>query len=298
MENKQYKHAILITAYKNFDYLIDLINYFDTSFNIYIHIDKKNNPSKEIEEKICSTKNVKFLSYRYKVNWGGINHLKACILLSNEALKDQSNLYFHLITGQDHPIKPPHIYKKFLDSPKKRDYLLYFEMPTKNWLDGGMYRVEYYNFYDLFDAKKESGKKWIVKLRNIQKKLHFKRSISPKIPKLYGGRTYWTLTRNTLQYVIDFTKEQNYLMNRMKYTLCPEEIYFHTVIMNSEYSNNVVNDDLRYIDWDSGRGGYPAILDSSDLEAILLSNKLFARKFESPSSDRLKIILKNKYRYK
>ena len=35
------KQAILITAYKNFNHLIDLIDFFDDDFEIFIHIDKK-----------------------------------------------------------------------------------------------------------------------------------------------------------------------------------------------------------------------------------------------------------------
>lgn len=34
------KHAIIITAYKNPEYLIDLVQLLYNDFNIYIHIDK------------------------------------------------------------------------------------------------------------------------------------------------------------------------------------------------------------------------------------------------------------------
>lgn len=35
------KHALLITAYKNFEHLIDIINFYSKDIEIYIHIDKK-----------------------------------------------------------------------------------------------------------------------------------------------------------------------------------------------------------------------------------------------------------------
>ena len=50
--------------------------------------------------------------------------------------------------------------------------------------------------------------------------------------------------------------------------------------MNSKYSEQVINNDLRYIDWKSGRGGFPAILDERDFEDIIHSEKLFARKLD------------------
>lgn len=34
------KHAILITAYKDPDAILDLIEFFGEEFNIYIHLDK------------------------------------------------------------------------------------------------------------------------------------------------------------------------------------------------------------------------------------------------------------------
>jgi len=81
----------------------------------------------------------------------------------------------------------------------------------------------------------------------------------------------------------------------MKYTFCPEELYFQTVIMNSKYAKNVSNNNLRYIDWNPSRVGKdstsPAILDLNDLEKIKNSNMLFARKFDTPNSDELKLAL-------
>jgi hypothetical protein len=80
----------------------------------------------------------------------------------------------------------------------------------------------------------------------------------------------------------------------MKFTFCSEEIYFQTILLNSKYINNIINDNLRYIDWDSGRGGYPAFLDKTDYEKIKHSNKIFARKFHETKSEELKkIILEN-----
>jgi hypothetical protein len=58
----------------------------------------------------------------------------------------------------------------------------------------------------------------------------------------------------------------------------PDEIFFQTVIMNSELADTVVNDNLRYIDWTRGRR--PAILETRDFEALARSPKLFARKFD------------------
>jgi hypothetical protein len=281
------KQAVLITAYKDFSLLTDILNYFSgDTFEFYIHIDKKS--KSDIENiKNIPTNNLKLLSRKFKINWGGINHLKCILLLAEEALKNKEIIFFHLISGQDFPVKELSYFDVI--SNKKKDYLEYFEMPAKCWKNGGMDRVELYNFYDILDAKKHQ--KIISILNYLQKKLNFKRTISNKIPKLFAGSTYWSLTRDTLQYVIDYTNNNKTLINRLKYTFCAEEIYFQSVIMNSDFLKNVINDNLRYIDWDSGRGGYPAVIDTSDFSSIESSNKLFARKFDLIKSNELKLKL-------
>ncbi|MDR2683370.1 MAG: hypothetical protein LBB64_05820, partial [Dysgonamonadaceae bacterium] len=67
-----------------------------------------------------------------------------------------------------------------------------------------------------------------------------------------------------------------------------EEIYFQTVLLNSEYAKNIVNDNLRYVSWKNAREESPAFLDNDDYEEIKMSNKLFARKFHEKHSEELK----------
>lgn len=76
------KQAILITAYKDFDHLEEIIKIFDESFELYVHIDKKSNVSAIQLSRFQSYLQVKLISQKYKVNWGGINHLKSILYLS------------------------------------------------------------------------------------------------------------------------------------------------------------------------------------------------------------------------
>ena len=288
------KQALLITAYRDFDHLIDIIQFFDDDeFECYIHIDKKHFPDAALIQKIRSLRPVKWVSDHYTVNWGGRNHLRSYVLLAEEALKNPAIVYFHLISGQDFPVKSLAHFKSFAHQSIRRDYLTHYKMPYKNWVNGGMNRVEYYNFYDVLDAKKNG--QWIQRLLRWQQQIGFKRKLSKQVPPLYAGDTWWSLTKETLQYVMDYTKEQPYLLKRMKHTFCAEEVYFQTVIMNSPFAENVVNDNLRYIDWTPGRSenpAHPAVLDNTDLQKLKDSTALFGRKFQSPVSDELKDKLK------
>jgi hypothetical protein len=138
---------------------------------------------------------------------------------------------------------------------------------------------------------KKMGRIVIKILILIQEKLKIKRKIPYAIfPQLYGGPTWWSLTRNSLQYVLNFTNTHELALKSMRFTFCSEEIYFQTILCNSEYAKDIVNDNLRYIDWNSGRGG-PAFLDITDYDKIKKSNKIFARKFHQNEAEKFKHFL-------
>lgn len=288
------KQAILITAYTNYSHLEEIINFFDDEgFSIYIHYDNKSKVSLKEISSLKTQKVVKHFSRKFKVNWGSFNHLRCILHLAEEALKDDENTYFHLISGHDFPAKSKIYFKEYFSQNLSNNYLNNFEVPKEGWADnGGLDRLEYYNFYDLLNAKKPEQKYRLRKIFRLQKKIGFKRAFPKKFPKLYGGSTWWSLNRTCLQYVIDYTKKNKRFLNRFKFTLCSEEFYFQTVIMNSTLKESVKNNSLRYIDWNARNGNNPSVLDSSDLSRLKNHDFIFARKFEYPVSKDLLQILK------
>lgn len=279
------KQAILITAYKEESSLIDIVDFFGSDYNFYIHFDRK----VRIDLSVLQERKNVFVSKKYRVNWGGVNHLKAILLLVDIALKNPENAFFHLITAEDFPVKSIN-YFEALDSTK--NYLDFFELPTPFWESGGMDRIDYYNFFDLLNAKKTIHAKVLGKLLSYQRKLGLKRKYPNEFLqlKLYGGSTYWSLNRAALDYVLQFDCNKK-IIKRFRHTFCAEEIYFQTILLNSPHAGSIENDDLRYIDWESGRRGYPAFLDETDFESLIASNKLFARKIDK--SNTLKMMLIN-----
>lgn len=290
-----FKQAILITAYKNYNHLEEIIAFFDENFEIYIHIDKKSKISKDELSLLLNNEIVKLVSQKYKVNWGSFNHLKSILYLSNEALKNNHNKYFHLISGHDYPTKSIEEFDYFIKNAEK-DHLDCFDMPFAGWgINGGYDRLEYYNFFDLFNWKIDFQKKIIKKLLKWQKQIGFKRRISKDIPKMYGGSTWWSLSRISLEYVIEFSKNNPSFFKRLRYTFCPEEFYFQTVLINSKLKSKIVNSNLRYIDWSNRNGNNPSILDESDFHEIEVSKSFFARRFEYPVSMKLLQKIKNNF---
>ena len=176
---------------------------------------------------------------------------------------------------------------------KGKEFFEFFEMPAKVWKNGGMDRILYYNLYDVIDAKGANGR-FIKKFINFQKKYNIKRKIKDDFPKLYGGSTWWTLSFDCCQYVLNYIDKNPSFLKRFKHTFCAEEIFFQTIILNSPFKEKVVNDNQRLILWETRNGNCPANLDESDLNEIISSDKLFARRFEYPVSAILIKTLKEK----
>src|SRR5258708_10071003 len=196
------KHGVLIIAHQYLDHLTDLIKTFDQDFYIYLHIDKRSKFSRAAISSLREIPNVKFVSQELKVNWGGMNHLNCILLLCKEALKRNDLDYFHVISGQDYPIKGLDFIKNFFEN-NPGDYLDYFEVLNSECEAEWLNRLLYYGFYEYVNSRSFLGNKILNGLILLQKKLGFSRAL-PNI-KLYGGNGWWSLSRASVKHVMDTT---------------------------------------------------------------------------------------------
>ena len=97
--------------------------------------------------------------------------------------------------------------------------------------------------------------------------------------ELFGGAFYCTLSRDCLVYLRDFARENPDVVRFMRATLNPEEIFFHTVLVNSGRFQ-FHNGSKRYQDYSGGRHGHSQIFGLDDFDRIVASGDHFARKFD------------------
>lgn len=281
------KHAILIIAHDNLAYLNRLVDYFDEDFSIYIHLDRKSKfPKKQIEN-IEKKRNVAFVSRKYKTNWGGFNILKAELYLIKRALKNNDADYFHLISGQDIPTKSIDDFKFFFEGNRGREFIEYGKFPRLEWEDGSFVRFQYYRPYDLFNCKSYRGQNICNKIIGFQQKYHFVRRLPLQFKILYGGSAWFSLSRDCVRYVINYTKEHPSYYNRLKYTFAPDETYINTILLHSPFKSKIKNNNLRYIDWTGRNNSFPSILNETDYQSIKKRKVFFARKIILPTSQKL-----------
>lgn len=215
---------------------------------------------------------------------GGVNHLKAIFDLLSIAVQDKEITYFHIISGQDFPVKNMNdFYTKF----DKCSNIYMTCIGEKDFPDVVKDRLSYYVLNANLDSRKR-----IVRLMNwITKKalnlLGKQRKSLGEFSSIYKGMVWISMPMNAGRYAFHYVQEHPEFMTDLEHTLIPEEFFFQTIFMNSEYRNKVVFDNLRYTDWTSRNGGIPAYLDDSDYSKIISSGAYFARKMNSSISKEL-----------
>lgn len=269
--------AILITAYKNFDYLKYLVSMLYKDFDIYIHVDRK---SKEIgKRQIKELKNCKVIR-EYKVAWGGATHLYAVLKLLEIAVENKYD-YYHIISAEDIPTKSFKYFKSFFKNNKK----IYVSM---NRIDDNLYKR--YKYWYIF-KNSDSRKKLIAKLNKlsfkVQRLMHVKREKIGEFDTIYKGYLYCSLPNYAVEYCILYNKKHPEFLKELSYCLIPEEFYFQTVLGNSKFRDNIANDCLRYSLWEYKHGTIPGYLDINDFDKIKNGNYLFARKVSYKFSSEL-----------
>ena len=173
----------------------------------------------------------------------------------------------------------------------QHSFLKWFRFPASIWSDenGGYDRIDYWHLYDLLRIGKGDPRN--QQFLELQRKLRINRSYSHKLPSLHGGSGYWSLNRAAMAYVFDQTTKQPALLKRLRHCFCAEEIYIHTLLLNSPLASTLINDDLRYVDWESAKGEvYPAILDESGFDLIRDGSAFFVRNLDSKQSLRLGVM--------
>lgn len=265
--------AHIIMAHKNPVQLERLVLAMKHSmFDLYIHLDKKSDYDEF--KHIAKYTNVFFIQNRLECNWGGFSFVEAILNSITEVFSSSREYQFvNLMSGQDYPLKTVDELYNFLSDNLNMSFLAY-ERVDHDWWDHAVSRYKTYHFTDF----KLMGRYLLQKITN---KLMPHRKF-PLDLTLYGSTnsSWWILSADAAQYLVDFIKDKPKLKRFMKFTWGADEFIITTIIMNSPFKDKVVNDNLRHIDWSLG-GAHPKIFAKNDLNDLVNTNKYFARKFDT-----------------
>lgn len=281
------KHAILILAHKDIPHLIHLIEFFERDCDVFVHIDKKCSVSPEEISRLSNMPQVTYISRKYPVRWGGFSILKAQMHLLEQAFKDSKAEYFHVISGQDYPIKP---LKEFIDFFKKNSgiqFISFVHLPNKKWQDNTYERFDYYYLYDYINRFDLTDAMRHQRIISYQKRIGIRRRIPRPFDHLYGGSQWFSINRAAMQALMGYHKKNKRFYNRLRLTFAPEETYFMSIICNLIPRPFIINDNHRFIRWRVENGNIPANLGTEHFHLLVESTAFFARKMEKPYCENL-----------
>ena len=222
----------------------------------------------------------------------GENSLKvrAILALISAAInRSQTYDYFILLSGSDYPLQTKEYIHKFLGVHRGLEFIDMVKIPN---LAAG----RPISLMTRFCAESSAPlRRLVVKAmsragmlsRDYRKHLH---GIEP-----YGGETWWALTRDACQYIIEFVRTRPEIVKFFTNTEVPDETFIHTIIGNSPFADRRRRN-LLYRDWSAG-GPHPAMIVESHVEQFGANDKviltdafgsgevLFARKFSDESLD-------------
>lgn len=228
--------------------------------------------------------------------------------------------YASLISGQDYPLKPIEEILSFYKKNNGKQFMVSFpilppenslEFKNKVWFPTWSNQQKYR--FDKVWIKTKSGRKayplnwidqkthfqtlkiliyespkyfkkgvWLEKLIDIW--YSFKHKEKRKLPssfKLYGGLTWWNITTEFAEYVLETIKYNPEYLSFFKETLIPDEMFMQTILANSKFKDQLINDDKRHITWNwEVNGTHPQTIKKEDFLEITTGNDHFARKFD------------------
>jgi hypothetical protein len=290
------KKAYIIVAHKNPGQLNRLVSRLnDNESEFYLHIDKK----ADIEQflMIGNIGEMVHFTERFDATWGGYGIIKPYLSALNDIKK--SPVKFDrviLLSGQDYPIKSNADINEFFEKSPYSNFIDFGPIPNLDkWPGhdrGGLYRVDKYYF----------GTKWHEKfcsksLNMLSTYLPFLRRKIPNGMLPYTGQTWWNLDMQAVNYILDFHNNHPEYMDFHKNTFVADELFVHMIIANSkdqQLLQSIENSEKRFTIWHDVRDAHPKMLDKHDIDAIITSNDLFARKFDDNYDAEILDLIDNK----
>ncbi|MBR9860851.1 beta-1,6-N-acetylglucosaminyltransferase [bacterium] len=287
------KHFVGILAHHNSAQIEFLCNELEKrGFAFAVHWDKK---SKEKPPSINA------LFSKFKVYRGHISLVRATLNLMREAKKQDAD-YFHLISGEDFPVKKEEEFNSFFKendgysflnfnklpiktsdskrSPIFKNYSVFKDrIPEQNYLHRflknglGMVDTKHYRPQSIMEQSVSK----LTRFVSFQDLYHRLMKKNLKYENYYAGSAWFTMHKKLMNEILAQSREDTFIhFSDMYY---PDEIYFQTLALNSSLSETVINSDLRYIPWEENAWN-PSYLDETHIESMGKSNGFFARKLD------------------
>ena len=286
----------LILAHKNPLQLSRMIERLDDGASkFFIHLDAKT----PIESFAACLEggHIRFIEPRERCVWGDFSIVRATIHLMEAASKEQG--VFILMSGQDYPIQSQGYINAFLESNKGFDFIE-IEPLEEKWKPKMVKdKLEHYhilhseerghsNCYAPFRHcsvfQKVRTLMHLLKGRLSRKNFRLLCSLPKRVApfeRQYAGSQFWAFSERTFYAVLHYIREHKATLEEYyKYTSSPDEIYFHSVLMDLVAKDSTIKlkEQITYVNYFRKNN----VFITEDFDKLTSAKgKLFARKFDT-----------------
>lgn len=276
------KHAYLILAHALPGQLRKLLQLLDDPRNdLFVHLDKRAPFGPEAFSGCCRHAGLHFISPRIAIHWGGVSIMRAELALLKAAVPGHYAFY-HLLSGQDLPIKDQDTIHAFFRQHPDREFLNFWQFKPTN--------QSRFHYFTLFP---EGAGSFLPNLLNVIFKgilmlLHIRmnRGIDFRI-----ASQWFSITHKCALHVLS---QEAWLEKTFRHTNTVDEVFLATVVWNSPFREQlydakqyVQNQDIlntanmRFIDWTRGESvRHPWVFRADDLDLLMRVPHFWARKFD------------------
>lgn len=275
------KHAFLIMAKSIDEELITLVRSLDAPNHVcFVHVDKKSSSFELRKKALYAAASQVVVVPRISVTWGGFSQVKAELLLLRESAKHDHFDFYHLLSGEDFPVKSNAYIDDFFNKHPNENFIEVSDrIPKENEDRFALRYQQYHLLQDRFIGKKRNLFKYLDFLScYIQRYIGINRA---KKISVQSGANWFSITDKLARYVL--TKE-NWIEKHFKNTYCPDEAFLQSLIANSPFMDTLFQDgnaNLRYVNfyWKAKHEKTPRYLTVKDDWLVNDARYLFARKF-------------------
>ena len=272
------KHAILILAHKDIEHLKRLVGYFRRDCYVFIHLDKKAGFSPDAIDSLKAFPQVAGVYNRFSIHWGGNRMVKCELFLLRKALENCDASFFHFLSGQDYPIRPLDVFLDFFERHSSQNFLSFLHLPHPLWQDYTFRRFQY--FYPFDWIKDHEHSPFMETVLRWQARLGIRRSVPFVFPHLYGGSQWMSITRQSVELLLKYTRKKPAFLRKLFMIFTPDEVYFQTILCNCTPKAFLQQTNLRFIRWKHENGSRPAVLGKEHFLFLIEKENLLARKFD------------------
>lgn len=269
------KVAFLMQCHKNpeqINLLLEALNH--PMVDVFVHVDKK---SQAIKDKITQRAGIYILPEQQcvDVQWAQYSQVEATLQLLRAAVNRGGYSHYWLISGQDYPLRPMDNILDFLEANQEANFIECSQIKPFNKRN------------DVYFPNSVIGRKlWQKVLKNLwiygtggwNKTFPIFKRKAPDDFKYWFGSQWWCLNSTTAQWIIDYLNEHTEYEKFFEHSLCSDECFFQTLVMNSPFANTT-KPYLHYIKWEKGKSS-PRTLTTIDYEELKKTEKIIARKFD------------------